>query len=109
MEAEQEGGINKSVSFVGPIRPPHSGSSTGPTETAVRTDGTGKGWGEKLEGFRAGDQRIAMVNRINKLHFCLADHLGSTRMVIDSAGVAQWASAGYAFPISDHRFVIISS
>jgi hypothetical protein len=37
----------------------------------------------------AGDQRIGMRDSQNKLHFYLADHLGSTRVVFDSAGVVK--------------------
>ncbi len=34
----------------------------------------------------AGDQRIAMRDGVNRLHYYLNDHLGSARVVIDSAG-----------------------
>ena len=34
----------------------------------------------------AGDQRIAMRGSLNKLYYYLNDHLGSARVVIDSAG-----------------------
>jgi len=42
----------------------------------------------------AGDQRVAMRDGVNRLHYYLNDHLGSARVVIDSAGT-----------VKDKRFV----
>lgn len=45
----------------------------------------------------AGDQRIAMIDKDGKLHFYLNDHLGSARMVIDTAGTVKDNYDYYAF------------
>ncbi len=37
----------------------------------------------------AGDQRIAMYDKYGRLHFYLNDHLGSARVVMDSAGTVK--------------------
>jgi hypothetical protein len=44
------------------------------------------GFYRKYSFIYAGDQRIAMLDQYNHLHFYLNDHLGSARLVIDSAG-----------------------
>jgi hypothetical protein len=44
------------------------------------------GFYRKYSFIYAGDQRIAMLDQFNNLHFYLNDHLGSARLVIDSAG-----------------------
>lgn len=45
----------------------------------------------------AGSQRIAMRDATNKLHYFLNDHLGSTRLVIDSTGVQRDVHKYYSF------------
>ncbi len=45
--------------------------------------------GPEFKYIYAGSQRIAMYDKTGKLHFFLNDHLGSTRLVIDSAGVVK--------------------
>ena|GEM_PF-2139285 len=45
----------------------------------------------------AGSQRIGMRDATNKLHYFLNDHLGSTRLVIDSTGVWRDSHRYYSF------------
>ena len=45
----------------------------------------------------AGNQRIAMIDSDAKLHFYLNDHLGSARLVIDTAGTVKDNYDYYAF------------
>ena len=45
----------------------------------------------------AGNQRIAMIDSDGKLHFYLNDHLGSARIVIDTAGTVKDSYDYYAF------------
>lgn len=45
----------------------------------------------------AGDQRIAMRTSLDKLHYYLSDHLGSTRLVIDSVGNIMDKHTYYSF------------
>ena len=56
-----------------------------------KTGDFGVGTGLHATYIYAGDQRIAMRDASGKLHFYLNDHLGSARVVIDSAGtVKDW-------------------
>ena len=57
----------------------------------------------------AGDQRIAMRDGVNRLHYYLNDHLGSARVVIDSTGtIRDWSTVetlkgfGLRIPSSIH-------
>ncbi len=54
----------------------------------------------------AGDQRIAMYDKNENLHFYLNDHLGSARVVIDSTGtVKDKYKRYYAFGAPDAQTV----
>jgi RHS repeat-associated protein len=60
----------------------------------------------KFKYIYAGDQRIAMYDELGNLHFYLNDHLGSARIVIDTAGtIKDKHSRYYAFGASASQTV----
>jgi RHS repeat-associated protein len=60
----------------------------------------------KFKFIYAGDQRIAMYDEFNRLHFYLNDHLGSARLVIDTIGtVIDKYSRYYAFGDAESQTV----
>jgi RHS repeat-associated protein len=57
--------------------------------------------GPKFAFVYAGDQKIAIYDGQNRIHYYLSDHLGSTRVVIDTAGTVEDSYRYLAFGAPD--------